>query len=124
MTLRNFTSILLASMFLTGNADVVAQPAPDWRTEYLAVDSPLVLLTGVRVIDGTGKAPVEGMSILIENGVIAEVGADLRAPGGARSERRIAEAIAGLAVEIGAGQVGRLQSRRRGDEQARQRHLS
>jgi imidazolonepropionase-like amidohydrolase len=60
-----------------------AQQAPAWRQQYLRVDAPVVLLRGVRVIDGTGGAPVDGQSILIEDGLISAVGADVQAPPGA-----------------------------------------
>jgi imidazolonepropionase-like amidohydrolase len=45
----------------------------------------VVALTGVRVIDGTGKAPIDNATLLIENGRIAAVGAaaTLRVPKGA-----------------------------------------
>ena len=46
---------------------------------YVKVSAPRVVLTHVRVIDGTGKAPAEDQNIVIENGKIAAVqpGADV-----------------------------------------------
>ena len=67
---------------LCGGA-IAAEPPPAWRAQYLRIDAPRVLLTGVRVIDGTGAAPVDAQSILIENGVITAVGPDVQAPEGA-----------------------------------------
>jgi imidazolonepropionase-like amidohydrolase len=53
---------------------------------FLAVDAPVVVLTHVRVIDGTGAAPVEDQSIVIDHGKIASVGpaAATPAPAGAQ----------------------------------------
>ena len=42
-------------------------------TRYVKVNAPSVLLTHVRIIDGTGAAPFEDQSILIENGKIASI---------------------------------------------------
>lgn len=58
---------------------------PSVRT-FVSVSEPVVALTNVRVIDGTGTAPREGQTIVIENGQIAAVGpaAQVRAPAGAR----------------------------------------
>jgi imidazolonepropionase-like amidohydrolase len=41
---------------------------------FIAVDSPVVALQHVRVIDGTGAAPVADQTIIIENGLIREIG--------------------------------------------------
>ncbi len=41
----------------------------------LAQGPPTVVLTGARVIDGTGRAPLEQATLLISNGRIQAVGA-------------------------------------------------
>ncbi len=41
--------------------------------KYIKVNAPQILLTHVRIIDGTGAAPLEDQSILIENGKIASI---------------------------------------------------
>jgi imidazolonepropionase-like amidohydrolase len=41
---------------------------------FVAVDAPVVALTGVRVIDGTGRLPRENQTVLIGNGLIMSVG--------------------------------------------------
>jgi imidazolonepropionase-like amidohydrolase len=43
--------------------------------KYVKVNAPALLLTHVRIIDGTGAAPLEDQSVLIENGKIASIGA-------------------------------------------------
>jgi imidazolonepropionase-like amidohydrolase len=45
-------------------------------TKYVKVNSPAVLLTHVRIIDGTGAAPLEDQSLLIENGKITSISAN------------------------------------------------
>jgi imidazolonepropionase-like amidohydrolase len=53
---------------------------------FVSVDSPVVALTHIRVIDGTGGPAAADQTILIENGTIREIGAasSLSAPAGAR----------------------------------------
>ena len=53
---------------------------------FVAEDAPVIALTNVRVVDGTGAAPAEGRTIVIRDGRIAEVGpsAQVRVPQGAR----------------------------------------
>jgi imidazolonepropionase-like amidohydrolase len=41
--------------------------------KYVKVNAPQILLTHVRIIDGTGAAPLEDQSILIENGKITSI---------------------------------------------------
>ena len=41
--------------------------------KYVKVNAPAVLLTHVRIIDGTGAAPLEDRSILLENGKITSI---------------------------------------------------
>jgi imidazolonepropionase-like amidohydrolase len=54
--------------------------------QFVAVDTPVVALTRVRVVDGTGTAPAEDQTIVIRDGRIAAVGpaARVRPPAGAR----------------------------------------
>ncbi|HSD31769.1 MAG TPA: amidohydrolase family protein [Gemmatimonadales bacterium] len=58
-------ALLLAALVQTPQAAV---------RPYVAVSAPLVALTHVRVIDGTGAAPAEDQTIVISNGTIASVG--------------------------------------------------
>ncbi len=53
---------------------------------YVTVDSPVTALEHVRVIDGTGAAPAADQTIVIENGVIREIGpaSSVSVPSGAR----------------------------------------
>jgi imidazolonepropionase-like amidohydrolase len=65
---------------------VAAAQAPPARARpYVMVSAPVVALTHVRVIDGTGAAPAEDRTIVIRDGVIASVAASVGAaiPAGA-----------------------------------------
>lgn len=55
--------------------------------QFVTVDAPVVALTNVQVIDGTGAAPSQGQTIILRDGKIAEVGptARVRVPQGART---------------------------------------
>jgi len=55
--------------------------------QYVSVSEPVVALTNVTVIDGTGSAPKPNQTVVIQNGRIAEVGAasSVKVPAGART---------------------------------------
>ncbi len=54
---------------------------------YVSVDAPLIALTHVRVIDGTGAAPRENQTLILNNGVITTMGssASTDVPAGAQT---------------------------------------
>ena len=56
------------------------------RQAFIRVEAPIVVLENVRVIDGTGAAPVESQAIIISNGKIDYVGslAAVTIPAGAK----------------------------------------
>ena len=63
------------------------QPALSPLTKsFVSVDSPVVALEHVRVIDGTGAAPATDQTVIIENGMIRELGPASRVavPGNAK----------------------------------------
>ena len=69
---------------------VAAQPATalsDAVRHYVEIDDPVVALTGVQVVDGTGSPAASGQTVLIRDGRIAAVGpdADIAIPAGART---------------------------------------
>ena len=59
--------------------------SPDVR-EMVSVSEPAVALVGVRVVDGTGAAPAENQTVLIQNGRITAVGpaGEVEVPAGAQ----------------------------------------
>jgi imidazolonepropionase-like amidohydrolase len=79
----------LAPLVLLTTRDLRAQAPASLSANvrpYVTVDAPVVALTHVRVIDGTGAAPAADQTVVIENGRITSVGpaAAARVPAGAR----------------------------------------
>ena len=76
-------SLMLAAWAM---AHVAAQaPNANARTNFVKIDAPVVALTHVRVIDGTGAPARENQTLLIRDGSIAAVGdgASIPVPAGA-----------------------------------------
>ena len=82
--------ILIATLAVLAAAlPCAAQPADtlsDAVRQFVEVAEPTVALTGVQVVDGTGRPAASGRTILIEDGRIAAVGPDAAVdiPDGAR----------------------------------------
>src|SRR5688572_6249089 len=55
------------------SASAIAQGPGDLQ-QFIRVNAPVIALTNVRVIDGTGAAALESQTILIENGKITLIG--------------------------------------------------
>src|SRR5215204_6594482 len=81
MKITNITAVflLLASL-------AFAQSQSD-RQQFIRVEVPVVALTNVRVIDGTGAAPSEGQTVVISGGKITSVGpvTGVTVPSGAKA---------------------------------------
>jgi imidazolonepropionase-like amidohydrolase len=75
--------IFAAVSFCSGFAQ---QPGGD-RQQFIRVEAPVVVLEHVRIIDGTGVAPLEDQAIVITNGKISFVGspAAITVPAGSKS---------------------------------------
>ena len=63
-------TLLLA---LTISIACLAQAPPSDRQQFIRVEAPVIALTHVRVIDGTGAAPLEDQTIVISGGKIASI---------------------------------------------------
>ena len=77
---------LAAALIVSVAAAVVsAQQQGNPLRNYIKHSDPVIALTNVRVIDGTGAAPKEGQTLLIRGGNIAEMGAaaTVKVPAGA-----------------------------------------
>jgi imidazolonepropionase-like amidohydrolase len=76
---------LLAATPISLAAQTIATLSPDVR-QYVTVPETTVALANVRVVDGTGAAPLEGRTVVIQNGKIVSVStaAEARIPAGAR----------------------------------------
>ena len=71
-------------------SSLAAQQRPQLSTAvraYVTVDAPLIALTHVRVIDGTGAAPRDDQTLIIRDGAIAAIGdfASTQIPAGAQT---------------------------------------
>ena len=76
---RNATRLgALALPFLLAMAAAACQGAPE-----MPEGPPVTALTDVRIIDGTGQAPIENGTILISEGLITAAGAGVEVPDGA-----------------------------------------
>ena len=64
-------------------AAVITSFAQTPASEFIRVNAPLIALTNVRVIDGTGAAPLEAQTIIISDGKIQRMGTNLTVPTGA-----------------------------------------
>ena len=61
--------LVLVSAFIT----CLAQAPTSDRQQFIRVEAPLIALTHVRVIDGTGAAPLEDQTIVISDGKIQSI---------------------------------------------------
>ena len=83
-------NLIAAFVLLAAPLAAAAQPASalsDAVREFVDIDDATVALTGVQVVDGTGRPAAAGRTILIQDGRIAAVGADgeVDIPDGART---------------------------------------
>jgi imidazolonepropionase-like amidohydrolase len=86
---RLVLAIALVAFVAARPRSALAQPAAslgDTTRQYVTVGEPVVALTHVTIIDGTGAAPKADQTIVIRGGKIAQVGpaASVAAPAGAR----------------------------------------
>ncbi|HJU85889.1 MAG TPA: amidohydrolase family protein [Gemmatimonadota bacterium] len=84
--MRRATFALLAALIpaLAGVARAqTARELPEAVAEYVKVNAPVVALTGVQVVDGTGAAPLANATVVIRDGTIEAVGTDVEVPAGA-----------------------------------------
>ncbi len=79
---------IIVAVFLLSVAALAQQPkfSPEVQ-QFIGVEAPVVALEHVKVVDGTGAAPQDDQTIVVENGKIASIGpaASARVPGGAKA---------------------------------------
>ncbi|MEZ4585599.1 MAG: amidohydrolase family protein [Gemmatimonadales bacterium] len=82
---RRLAALISLVAAQTAVAQTVDQLAPEVR-KYVSVDAPVVALTHVQLVDGTGAAPKPDHTVVLERGRIAWVGpsAAAKLPAGAR----------------------------------------
>jgi imidazolonepropionase-like amidohydrolase len=78
--MKTTTVILL----LTLCCSTFAQAPQTDRQQFIRVEAPVIALTHVRVIDGTGGAPNEDQTIVISDGKINAAGSNLSVPANAK----------------------------------------
>lgn len=71
-TVRSLTSVLITSLFIACAACSRVETAP--AAGFVAIDSPVVVLTNARVIDGTGSPGRAGQTVVIRGETIEAVG--------------------------------------------------
>jgi imidazolonepropionase-like amidohydrolase len=64
-----------ATIILTLSISIgcLAQASPSDREQFIRVEAPVIALTHVRVIDGTGAAPLDDQTLVISGGKIASI---------------------------------------------------
>ena len=81
--------VIVGALTFIAGAQTLRAQAPVQLSQqvrnFVSVDHPVVALTNVTIIDGTGAAPRTGQTIVLQNGAIAQVGASatVRVPSGA-----------------------------------------
>jgi enamidase len=65
--------VVLAAMFVVATEAQRLSVADNVKA-FVSIDAPVVALTGARVIDGTGAAPRENQTLIIEGGLISGLG--------------------------------------------------
>src|SRR5262249_23509352 len=85
--MRRYLPFALALLLV---ATIGAQTQPSFSpitNRCIAFDSPVIALQHVRVIDGTGAAPSDDQTLMVENGNIREIGpsASMKIPEAARA---------------------------------------
>ncbi|MHB1207901.1 MAG: amidohydrolase family protein, partial [Rhodospirillaceae bacterium] len=81
MTMNSCTATLLAATTLLAQPALAQRPtlAPE-TLKFVSVDAPIIVITHVQVVDGTGTPPRAGQTLIIDNGVIKAVGPDASTP--------------------------------------------
>jgi imidazolonepropionase-like amidohydrolase len=79
-----YTLLLICWLASAGFGQASSALSPLTR-QFVTIDAPVIALTHVRVIDGTGAAPREDQTVVIDHGLIAALGAasSTRPPAGA-----------------------------------------
>src|ERR1700758_456147 len=83
--MRHIVASVLAILFPLLPAFAQSPELSDTVKQFVRVDAPKIVLTHVRVVDGTGAAAVDDQNVVIEDGKISAIqqGADVAASAGA-----------------------------------------
>ena len=77
----------LIALIVLLSASLFAQRGPSPTREFIRTDAPIIALTHVRIVDGTGAPATEDQTLVIQNGKIAALGpaASTTVPSGAQT---------------------------------------
>src|SRR5829696_7550989 len=67
-------AFLMVAPIITAQAPATRPTLSPAAREFVSVDAPIVALTHVKLIDGTGKPAVDDQTVVIQNGKISAVG--------------------------------------------------
>ena len=89
--MRSITALLAAVSFIALSASAVAQdddaavtaPPPSTNAKFIAYSQPVIAFTHAEVIDGTGAAPQYDQTLVVKDGRIVALGANVAVPDGA-----------------------------------------
>ena len=81
--LTRLGSIVLATLLLGSFVTAQRPQVGNGIRQFLKVDAPVIALTHVRVIDGTGAPAQENQTVVIRDGMIAAMGPNVTVPEGA-----------------------------------------
>src|SRR6202043_3991146 len=70
----NMRNVLIRTLLLSVPSVVMAQTLSPQVRDFVKVDAPVVALTHVRVIDGTGRGAREDQTVMIFQGKVSAVG--------------------------------------------------
>jgi len=73
-----FAGLAAALAFISGWLGLSAAPATDQS------NAPVTAFVGARIIDGTGKTPIENATLVVRNGRIEAAGTSVKVPSGAQ----------------------------------------
>ncbi|HEY5253454.1 MAG TPA: amidohydrolase, partial [Acidobacteriaceae bacterium] len=72
--MRTFPAFLATACLITVSLAGFAQTAKSPLAPYISVADPVIALTHVEIIDGTGAAPVSDQTVVLDHGKITSVG--------------------------------------------------
>ncbi|HSB53100.1 MAG TPA: amidohydrolase family protein [Gemmatimonadales bacterium] len=83
--MRLVSGVAAGAMLVAAGSLAAQRPVLSDRVkqQYVAIDSSVIAITGVTVIDGRGGAALRGQTVVIRDGKIADVGAGAKVPAGA-----------------------------------------
>ena len=84
--MRTFPAFLATACLTTVSLAAFAQTATPPLAPYISVSDPVIALTHVEVIDGTGAVPISDQTVVLDHGIFASVGpsASAQIPAGAK----------------------------------------